>query len=177
MTVYQPHQPRERREMNELEKKVEAYECALELIANGDADSPGGIGSIDVARTAIDEFKPHPLEGLPVDTLVYAQAATGHFSMVKDGEAMVFAGGRSSKTRMASTVWNVTALAEGEWVYWGGGECPLPGWVVVKIHLRDSVLSDTGAAHSFGWDESSTMSAHVSDIIGYKIVAQEIPKG
>lgn len=172
MTVYQPHQPRERREMNELE----TYKQTLEVIGSSHI-----AGAAKLANETLDKFKPapktHPLEGLPVDTLVYALGATGHFSMVKDGEAMVFAGGRSSKTRMASTTWNVTALAEGDWVYWGGGECPLPEWVVVKVHLRDSVLSDTGAAHSFGWDESSTMSAHVSDIIGYKIVAQEIPKG
>lgn len=154
--------------------ELEVYKNALCVISGHPSAAPTASTSREVAQRALAMFAPHPLEGLPVDTVVINKCgASSHFSKVVNGEARVFDGGRSSKTRLASTASQVTALAEGDWAYWDGGECPLPGWVKVVLWLEGADGSSVPSrADSYTWVHGLHCRA---DILGYQIVAQDVP--
>lgn len=61
---------------------------------------------------------------------------------------------------------------DGEWIEWGGGECPVAPWESVSVkHRNDKCTSPDGPAYQFDW--SNYPSKFDTDIIAYRIIPEQ----
>lgn len=57
---------------------------------------------------------------------------------------------------------------EGEWIEWGGGECPVGSYSKVETRLRCGLYSDADEAQLIYWNHTG----RGSDIIAYRIIPE-----
>ena len=165
--------------------ELEDYKKTLEWITS---DQPYiTTRASDKAAEVLAKYKPkpHPLEGLPVDTLLEVwddkreSPKLRYFSHYDAANRAIhcFTSGTTRVTADGETKgWQHCRLAEGRWEGWQGGECPLPGWVKVKVIIRDGgdykYASGASLADEWVWSHEGDS----ADIIAYQIQAQEIPE-
>lgn len=65
---------------------------------------------------------------------------------------------------------NSETPAEGGWIPWSGGECPVNAYTIVDVRLRDKDLRRRKDAGEFDWDHYGIY----NDIVAYRVIAYRI---
>lgn len=74
-------------------------------------------------------------------------------------------------SRIALPILEQQERGEGEWIEWGGGECPVHAHVKVEVKHRDSLCASTvSRAHDFDWNHYGYKFG--PDIIAYRIIPE-----
>jgi len=114
---------------------------------------------------------------IPVGTLVkvwddIATTFLGYFAKALPDEFCVYDDGSSPRTNGTGlTGWESLSIAQGDWVFWQGGECPVPEWMQIEVHISrgGSTKVTHPKSYNWKWDNSD------GDIIAYRIMGQELP--
>jgi len=69
--------------------------------------------------------------------------------------------------------WENLSIAQGDWVFWQGGECPVPDWMKVEMISVDRFPKplSSNRPNLFDWKTDE------NPIIAYRIMEQELPNG
>jgi hypothetical protein len=59
--------------------------------------------------------------------------------------------------------------SEGEWIEWGGGNCPVPHVSKLMVKLRSGNIRDGKPAINWGWRNTGS----INDIIAYRIIPEQ----
>ncbi|SKA19696.1 hypothetical protein [Pantoea eucalypti] len=60
---------------------------------------------------------------------------------------------------------------DGEWIEWGGGECPVQGNPAVEVRLKDGTVSSAWLAKGWVWEHGVLSPG--ADIIAYRIIPEQ----
>ncbi|MBD8260514.1 hypothetical protein [Pantoea agglomerans] len=63
---------------------------------------------------------------------------------------------------------------EGEWIEWGGGECPVPDCTIVEVRFRSGRQRRGAKAEEYIWTNGyGELSETGADIIAYRIIPKQ----
>jgi hypothetical protein len=71
--------------------------------------------------------------------------------------------------RIALPILEQQERGEGEWIEWGGGNCPVPHVSKLMVKLRSGNIRDGKPAINWGWRNTGS----INDIIAYRIIPEQ----